>query len=71
MGMASHILMVLDKPFPPDIRVLNEAVTLTEAGFKVTILSIGPDNRPEREAYRGINIIRFRISKNMRIKCVG
>lgn len=58
--------MVLDKPFPPDIRVLNEAVTLVEAGFQVGVLSIGPDDRPARETYRGIDIIRFKIPAKLR-----
>ena len=66
-----RILMVLDKPFPPDIRVLNEAVTLVEAGFKVGILSIGPDERPDRESFRGIEIIRYKMSAQLRNKLRG
>ena len=66
-----RILMVLDHPFPPDPRVLNEALTLKDAGFDVTILSIGPDDRPERERFRGIEIIRHRISAQSRNKMRG
>ena len=66
-----RILMVLDKPFPPDIRVLNEAVMLVEAGFKVCVLSIGPDNRPDRETFRGIEIIRHQMSAQLRNKLRG
>lgn len=65
------VLMVLDQPFPPDPRVLNEATTLLDAGFGVAILSIGPDSRPKREVYRGIQIIRYRIPKEMRNKMRG
>lgn len=63
--------MVLDKPFPPDIRVLKEAVSLVKAGFKVGVLSIGPDDRPDREMFRGIEIIRFKMPAKVRNKLRG
>ncbi len=70
-GKPAQILMVLDQPFPPDPRVLNEATTLVEAGFGVKVLSIGPDSRPVSENYRGIEIIRFRLPKELRNKMRG
>ena len=66
-----EVLMVLDQPFPPDPRVLNEAISLINAGFSVKVLSIGPDSRPETGHYRGIEIIRYRIPKELRKKLRG
>ena len=66
-----RILMVLDHPFPPDPRVLNEALSLTRSGMEVTVLSIGPDARPRHDTFRGIRIIRHRISAGLRNKMRG
>lgn len=66
-----HVLMVLDQDFPPDPRVENEALSLVEAGFEVTVLAIAPDERPAEEYYQGIRIIRDRLPKNMRNKMRG
>lgn len=41
--------MILDHQFPPDIRVENEALTLTEHGYEVSLLSFSHD--------RDINLI--------------
>jgi len=61
MKQKPHILMVLDHPFPHDLRVENEAFALIKEGFLVTVLSISPDKRPLRESYKGIDIIRYHI----------
>ena len=37
---AGRILMLLENPFPNDIRVWNEALTLTRAGYKITVISL-------------------------------
>lgn len=66
-----HILMVLDQDFPPDPRVENEALSLLDAGFEVTVLSIAPDERAAVEMYQGIRIIRDRLPKSMRNKMRG
>ena len=64
--------MVLDHPFPPDPRVENEARSLVEAGFGVTILSIAPDTRPKSEKLpSGIEVVRFRLPKEVRNKLRG
>ncbi|MEX0928961.1 MAG: glycosyltransferase family 4 protein [Balneolales bacterium] len=66
-----HILMVLDLNFPTDTRVENEALSLIEAGFSVSVLTIAPDTRPPVETYRGITIYRAGISRTVRDKMRG
>jgi glycosyltransferase involved in cell wall biosynthesis len=68
---AKRILMVLDHSFPEDVRVENEARTLIEAGFAVSLLAIGPDVRPEMEDYRGIQIFRNKLPAALRNKLRG
>jgi glycosyltransferase involved in cell wall biosynthesis len=58
--------MVLDHAFPPDLRVENEARTLVDAGFEVTILAIGPDDRPAADWMDGVRIIRDNVPKRIR-----
>lgn len=50
--------MVLDQPFPPDIRVENEATALAKAGFEVILLVLAPDSRQQVEEYQGFTIVR-------------
>ncbi|MEM6644786.1 MAG: glycosyltransferase family 4 protein [Bacteroidota bacterium] len=66
-----RILMVLDQDFPPDARVENEARTLQQAGFEVTVLAIAPDDRPATDMLEGVRIIRARISAWQRNKMRG
>jgi len=54
----AHILMVLDHSYPPDLRVENEVKTLVSAGYLVTVLAIGPDDRPAMEESGGARIFR-------------
>ena len=63
--------MVLDHVFPPDLRVENEIKTLVGAGFYVTLLSIGPDSRPELESFDGYQIVRSKTSTQVRNKMRG
>ena len=67
----ARILMVLDEPFPPDTRIENEARTLIDAGIEVWLLAIGPDERPAEEDFRGIKVVRRRISRQVRNKLRG
>jgi len=66
-----HILMVLDQPFPPDIRVENEALSLVAAGFEVSVLAIAPDERPAEDEVNGIRIYRDRLPLQVRNKMRG
>lgn len=51
------ILMVLESDFPPDVRVENEVLALSEAGHEVHIACSTRKNRPEKEVF-GKAIIR-------------
>ncbi len=56
------ILMVLDKFFPTDLRVENEATSLIKAGHKVSLLSIAPYKTDSVVNYKGIKIYQKAIS---------
>jgi len=57
--MAYRIGMILDKEFPPDSRVENEAVSLISAGFEVYLFSLSFDGNAGPEKINGINVIRY------------
>lgn len=54
--------MILGGEFPPDIRVENESLALKEAGFEIFIASQTRSAKPGSEIYKGINIIRKKIT---------
>lgn len=66
-----RILMLLDTEFPPDIRVENEAQSLLDAGHEVHILSYNFGSRSTKETYKGIQIHRFNIAKQLAKKSLG
>ncbi|NND77495.1 MAG: glycosyltransferase family 4 protein [Flavobacteriales bacterium] len=57
-----NIGMILDKDYPPDPRVQNEAKFLIQNGHSVSLLCIDFEgkNRPEKETIDGINIFRIK-----------
>lgn len=59
------ILMVLDHEFPPDVRVMNEATTLIEAGHEVHIACFTQKDKPAYEEIQSVHIHRVPISKMM------
>ena len=63
--------MVLDHVYPPDLRVENEVRTLVKGGYRVTVLSVGPDTRPEMEKNGASQIIRSKIPAQLRNKMRG
>ncbi|MCY3614853.1 MAG: glycosyltransferase, partial [Bacteroidetes bacterium] len=65
-GRPYRILMILDQPFPPDIRVENEASALAEAGFEIVLLILAPDTRDSIEKYQGFTIVRRYVPKKIR-----
>ena len=58
--------MILDQPFPPDIRVENEACALAKAGFEVILLILAPDTRAPIEDYQGFTIVRRHVPAKIR-----
>ena len=54
-----RILMVLESPFPPDIRVQKEAVGLIAAGHEVILICKPGKNAPSAETRDGIEIVRI------------
>jgi len=63
--------MVLDHQFPNDARVENEATSLIKEGHSVTLLTIHKDNRKKREFYKGIEVVRIKLSNFIREKMRG
>jgi glycosyltransferase involved in cell wall biosynthesis len=63
-----NILMILDGEFPPDERVEKEAISLISSGNMVYILCLNYGKFSDLENYRGIEIIRIRITKSLRNK---
>ncbi|MDE2644449.1 MAG: glycosyltransferase family 4 protein [Bacteroidota bacterium] len=61
-----RILMILDQPFPPDIRVENEASALAGAGFEIILLILAPDTRKSIEKYQGFTIVRRHVPQKFR-----
>lgn len=58
--------MILDQPFPPDVRVENEANALAKAGFEVVLLILAPDTRAPIEEYQGFTIVRRHVPPKIR-----
>ena len=54
--------MILDKPFPPDPRVENEAISLIRSGHKVFLFCLMYSNEKENEVIKGIEIRRYKSS---------
>jgi len=67
---ASHLRigMVLDKPYPPDPRVHEEARCLLEAGHRVFLFCFADGDRPLRETCHGVEVRRHRIAETFRKK---
>lgn len=55
--------MILDKTFPPDPRVENEAVSLIKAGHEVFLFCLTYTNELKNEAYNGIQVCRYKSNK--------
>ncbi|MDV7185653.1 glycosyltransferase family 4 protein [Lutibacter sp. TH_r2] len=55
--------MILDKTFPPDPRVENEAISLVNNGFDVYLFCLTYKNQPLEENYKGINVVRYKSNK--------
>ena len=64
-----RILMILNQPFPPDIRVENEASAVVEEGLEIILLILAPDGRESIENTRGIQLYTGMYLKNSAAGC--
>lgn len=55
--------MILDKTFPPDPRVQNEAIELIKAGHEVFLFCLTYSNQSLSETVKGIQVIRYNSNK--------
>ena len=55
--------MILDKTFPPDPRVENEAISLIEKGYEVFLFCLKYKNEEENTVINGIHVIRYQSNK--------
>ena len=55
--------MILDKTFPPDPRVENEALTLVEAGHDLFLFCLTYSYEKTNENYKGIQLCRYNSNK--------
>ncbi len=58
-----RIGMILDKNFPPDPRVENEAISLIDKGHKVFLFCLKYNNEKDNELIKGIQIRRYKSTK--------
>lgn len=65
------ILMLLDREFPPDIRVENEALSLLKEGHSIHILCYTFKGKTSTEIYKGIEVHRFAINEQVAKKSLG
>jgi len=54
-------MLLENNPYPQDTRVRNEAESLTEAGFEVTVLAPRGPGQPRVERVNGVEVRRFAI----------
>jgi glycosyltransferase involved in cell wall biosynthesis len=58
-----RIGMILDKTFPPDPRVENEAISLINSGFEVFLFCLKYTTEPQNEVIKGIQVRRYLSNK--------
>ena len=58
-----RIGMILDKVFPPDPRVENEASALINAGHEVFLFCLKYNNEPDNEKINGVQVKRYSSNK--------
>ncbi|HXJ80467.1 MAG TPA: glycosyltransferase family 4 protein [Candidatus Methylomirabilis sp.] len=56
---AGRVLMFVEHAYPNDTRVRNEAETLTEAGYSVTVVALRETGQPRSEIVRGVRTYRL------------
>lgn len=58
-----RIGMILDKTFPPDPRVENEAISLIENGHEVFLFCLKYNTKKGNDVIKGINVKRYKSNK--------
>lgn len=56
--------MILNAPYPSDVRVKKETDALIRAGFTIHLLCLRKKDEPEEEVVQGINVTRIDAGKN-------
>lgn len=62
--MATKLLMLLNAPYPADIRVKKESDALIAAGMEVHLLCLRKNDQAREEVFEGINVHRIDAGKN-------
>ena len=62
--MSKKILMLLNAPYPSDIRVKKESDALINAGFEIFLLCLRKNGEVYQEEFEGIKITRIDAGKN-------
>src|SRR5712691_4055092 len=57
-GKKLRVLMLVENNFPADIRVWNEAHTLSQAGYPVTVIALRKQGEKLHEEVNGIHVYR-------------
>jgi glycosyltransferase involved in cell wall biosynthesis len=63
-----HVCMVLDKPYPPDVRVRKEASALRAAGHEVDLLCRATGDQPARETVEEVEVFRHERPDSLRVR---
>jgi glycosyltransferase involved in cell wall biosynthesis len=63
-SLESKILMLLNAPYPADIRVKKEADALLQAGFQIHLLCLRKDGEAYDQQFEGIHVHRIDAGKN-------
>ncbi|MCG8305815.1 MAG: glycosyltransferase family 4 protein [Cytophagales bacterium] len=66
-----RVLMLLENEFPHDDRVEKEAVSLIKKGYAVLLLCPNFSAKRKHEVYKGIDIYRFSLDRNLFKKLLG
>jgi glycosyltransferase involved in cell wall biosynthesis len=53
-------MLLENNPYPQDVRVRNEAESLTVAGFRVTVVAPRANDQPRSEVLNGVRVRRYR-----------
>src|SRR5712675_1496135 len=58
---AGRVLMLVENSFPSDSRVRNEAFTVAENGYKVSVIALRKPGEKAREVVNGVAVYRIPI----------